>query len=325
MKGRPSSAQSEWLKHPNVTWRSAFPLFASLWDSAGMLLAHEGRLLALVAGLLVAVTFGMVLVLGYYDSGGVVYRRVLAGRVWTLAAVALVGVWTSVGRGDWHVRFPLGALVAAWLAVTHVAAAVATGVPLWGGLRELPALGTWTFALSAFGGAWLRSLGRWQLAGPDTDAPPAHLRRFQFSMATLFVLMLLTAAVLGLVQIVAGLEQLWWFAYERFDGADWGAILVASAMAVAAYAIVFGGWRAAAVATILMIVLLTAFDWLNRSTAGLLMPISSTFIEGTVGASVASLLLALVPLVVLRLAGFRRVPTDRPLAGSKPAPGASQD
>ena len=307
MKGRPNSAQSEWLRHPNVTWRSAFPLFSSLWDSAGMLLAHEGRLLVLAAGLLVAVTFGLVLVLAMNEPIWLTASRVIAAELWTLLAVALVGVWTSLGRGDWHFRFLLGLLAAAWIAVVHVAAEASASY--FHSSADLCTRALATFALSAFGGAWLRSLGRWELAGPHPDATPSRLRLFQFSTATLFRFMLLTAIVLGLWQMVSNLEGRVYLRTTFLRSAEArAAILVASAAALAAYAIVFGGWKTGLAMTVALAVLLVGVDYFAGSLRGasILELVSLSLSDGALAAGAVSLSLALAPLVVLRLSGFHR-------------------
>jgi hypothetical protein len=309
MKGRANSAQNEWLQHPHVTWRTAFPLFTALWESTVALLRHERRLLVLTAAAMVAFTFGMVLVLAYFDPNGVENAWVRGGKTWSLVAVALVAVWTAVGRGQWHIRFLLGLLAAAWIAVAHVAAAHAMGVTSRAGIGGITTLAACTFALAAFGGAWLRSLGRCHLAGPGEDSAPVRLHLFQFSTATLFVMMMLTAAVLGLWQLAAGLEGLVRFDIRLLDNNEArGSILVASCSALAAYPIAYGDLKTAFTTTVVILVLLCVADSFAGSSfcPSFLRTIWSSFPQGALAGVVVSLGLALVPLVWLRLNGFHR-------------------
>jgi hypothetical protein len=109
--------------------------------------------------------------------------------------------------------------------------------------------------------------------------------------------MLLTAVVLGLWQLVANLEGrvvLRSLFLQVRDFQD--AILVATATALAGYAIVFGDRKSAVATTVLLAALLLA----------------SGYFTGRFPRGVAvSLGLALAPLVLLRLAGFHRERIER--------------
>jgi hypothetical protein len=165
-----------------------------------------------------------------------------------------------------------------------------------------------SFALAAFGAAWLRSLGQWQLAGPGEHEHIGRLRLFQFSTASLFVMMMLSATILGLWQVTRDLEGLtvWHVGYlDRFD--DRVTILTAAASALTAYAVVFGDWKTI-IATCTVCWGLAGITYYLDTPRGLtaLQAIGYSWSDGALGQVAMFFLLALAPLAGLRLLGFRR-------------------
>jgi hypothetical protein len=121
-------------------------------------------------------------------------------ELWTVSCLALIGCWSTLGSGRWHLRFPCAGLAALWLVAIHIFADESFMFP--GGRHSFERFvpqAVAAFILGAFAAAWVRPIGRTELARPAAASEP-RLRTGQFSLARVLGIMFVAAVVLGLVR-----------------------------------------------------------------------------------------------------------------------------
>ena len=298
---RASSAQDQWLRRPQLTWRRAFPGFAGMVDLAAEVLGHETRLLAIAAAGLVIATFAASLAAAYLSPSWTSLQYIEPIETWTLVAVALVGGWTSLGSRAWHVRFPIGSLTAAWLIAVHLAGSEAQDLLRGYDAEKFSTRAIGAFCLAAFGAAWIASIGRFFIAGPRAELPGSRLRRGQFGVDTLLWTMLLVAAVLGLWQLTRGMDVgVWFHSRHLVERGSLPHLSLTAGAAVLALAAGFGRWRFILAVCGVWLLALMAAD-ASLVTRLLNLP------QGAFWPGAVSLGLALPVVWLLRLSGFRRI------------------
>jgi len=118
-------------------------------------------------------------------------------ELWTVSCVALIGCWSTLGSGRWHLRFPFAGLAALWLVAIQVFADESIMFHRRHNFERFIPQAVAAFLLGAFAAAWIRSIGQFELARPAAISP-ARLRTGQFSLARVLAITFVAAVVLGL-------------------------------------------------------------------------------------------------------------------------------
>ena len=103
-----------------AVWKRHFPTFRAAPRAAAYLASSDPGLLATTAFLLVVVTLAAAVVTRFFDNGRLHLGSLSVLEWWTISCVALIGSWSTLGSGRWHLRFPCACLAALWMIAAQV-------------------------------------------------------------------------------------------------------------------------------------------------------------------------------------------------------------
>jgi hypothetical protein len=175
-----------------------FPTFAAAPRAVAYLASSDPGLLSATAFLITFATLVAATSAWYFNSGRLLHFGSLTEiELWTVCCWALIGCWSTLGSGRWHLRFPCACLAALWLVAVQAFADDAIMLPRRHSFERFIPQAAAAFLLGAFAAAWIRSIGCIELARPAAVSP-ALLRAGQFSLSRVLAIMFVAAVVLGL-------------------------------------------------------------------------------------------------------------------------------
>lgn len=189
-----------------VIGKRHFPTFKSAPRAVAYLASSDPGLITATVFLVALGTLVAAIAMWLYSSGQLLrFGSLTELELWTVSCVALIGCWSTLGSGRWHVRFPSACLAALWLVAVQVYADESIMFRRGHGFERFIPQAIAAFLLGAFAAAWIRSIGQIELARPAA-ADSARLRTGQFSLARALATMFVAATVFGLLRAP---EDMW--------------------------------------------------------------------------------------------------------------------